>query len=195
VSPNDPRYPQQPPHPQQGQGQQPQQGYGQQPQQGYGQQPQPGHPQPGQPQQGYGQQQPQHQAQPQQGYGQPQGHPQQAAPQQAQGAQAMGRLEMKTSFFPLAFILLMCTPVITINGYPQARPWGTHYFDLAASQYQVNVHFPYMFMDRAGPAAMVIPIYAGHVTQVSYEAPFFMMSGGTMRVLATVPMQAALPMA
>ena len=123
--------------------------------------------------------------------------------QQAQAAQAaqaaqvayaqanlgVGRLEINTAFFPLAFILLAVTPVLTLNGHPWRQKWGLSVYDLPPGEHHLQVHFPYLFQDRCGPAALTVPIYAGYLTRVSYDAPFFMFSNGTMRVLGTFPLQ------
>ena len=99
----------------------------------------------------------------------------------------MGQLDITTSFFPLAWILHFITPRIEINGHPQNRPWGRSVIPLQPGQYQVTVSFPYIFRDRCGPATAVVPIYAGHATVVTYEAPFFTFSNGTMRVTGHRP--------
>ena len=210
--PGQPAQPQpgQPAQPQPGQPAQPQQQpYGQPQQQPYGQPQQPpGYPQPPPPAQP---------AQPRPPL--PQGAPPfttpapfaQAAPaaspsepsylqQQAQAAQAaqaayaqanqgVGHLELKTAFFPLAFILLAVTPVLTLNGHAWPQKWGPSFWDLPPGEHHLQVHFPYIFMDRCGPASLVVPIHAGHVSRVTYDAPFFMFSNGTMRVLGTFPVQ------
>lgn len=114
----------------------------------------------------------------------------QSQPQSGYGVgQPMGRIELNLSFFPLAFILFLVTPIVAINRQPQPRPWGRHAFDLPAGQYEVFAAFPYMFSDRCGPAQLIVPVYAGYVTVVTYEAPFFMFSNGTMRIVNTMPMQ------
>ena len=112
----------------------------------------------------------------------------QAQAQQAQAAQAMGRLEINTSFFPLAFILLAVTPVLTLNGQSWPQKWGGSFYDLPPGEHHLQCWFPYLFTDRCGPAQMMLPIYAGHVTRVSYEAPFFMFSNGTMQNLGAFPL-------
>ena len=107
----------------------------------------------------------------------------------AQAAQGMGRLELTTAFFPLAFILFAVTPVLTLNGHPWRQKWGSSVFDLPLGEHHLQVHFPYLFQERCGPASMMVPIYAGHLSRVTYDAPLIMFSNGTMRLLGTFPMQ------
>jgi hypothetical protein len=37
-------------------------------------------------------------------------------------------IQIETNFFPLSFILYLCTPTIVIDGQPTQRPWGVHNF-------------------------------------------------------------------
>ena len=83
---------------------------------------------------------------------------------------------------PLAWLNAVCTPVVRINGYPHARRWGVHLFELPGAEHDLAVSFPYMFYD-ACPARIMVPIYPSHHTVVSYEAPYFRFMSGTMRVL------------
>jgi hypothetical protein len=53
-------------------------------------------------------------------------------------------IEVQTGFFPLAFFLFFCTPVIEINGQKNSKSWGTHFFELQPSEYNVKIYFSYM---------------------------------------------------
>ncbi len=112
-----------------------------------------------------------------------------AQPLQDPAVQAMGRLELTTGFFPLAFILYAVTPVLTLNGQAWRQAWGNSVYDLPPGEHHLHVCFPYLFQDQCGPASLMVPIYAGHVSRVKYDAPFFMFSNGTMQVLGTFPLQ------
>ena len=102
----------------------------------------------------------------------------------------MGRIDLTTGFFPLAWVLYLVTPNVSINRQPAQRcPWGRRTFDLPPGTYELHVSFPYMFSDRCGPATILVPVYEAHATMVVYEAPFFMFSDGTMRVTGTAAMQ------
>jgi hypothetical protein len=101
-----------------------------------------------------------------------------------------GRIELTTSFFPLAWILYLVTPNVVIDRQaPQRCPWGRCSFDLPPGSHELHVSFPYMFSDHCGPATIMVPVYEGHATAVRYEAPFFMFSEGSMQVVGTAPMQ------
>jgi hypothetical protein len=49
----------------------------------------------------------------------------------ATGMAPNGTLEIRTGFFPLAFLLFFCTPTIEIDGVPQRRSWGKSKIDVA----------------------------------------------------------------
>ena len=129
--------------------------------------------------------------QPPGGYGPPGGQP----PGYGQGpggygdpAQGlMGRLQVHSSFFFLAWILYFCTPKIELNGQPARRPWGTASFDLPPGNYQLRVSFPYLLMSNAGDSRLNIQIHPGQVTLTSYSAPFILFFGGTLRMVGIRP--------
>ncbi len=116
-------------------------------------------------------------------------HMQQQAMAQQQYAQhpAPGRLEVKTGFFFLAWMLHFVKPNVEINGQRHKPNWGRFTIDLYPGQYHLHVSFPWVFGDKTGPAQTPVNIYAGHVTFVSYEAPLFLLSPGTIRTRPPQP--------
>lgn len=141
-------------------------GYGPPPGQGYG----PPHSQQGQ---GYA---------PGPGYApvaQPIGAPMQG---QGYGPAPQGRVKVTLGFIPLQWILYFVTPNIEINGAVRPFKWGTHEFDMPAGQYQLMISFPYFLQSHCCAARGLLTVYPGCVTQVTYDAPFFMWSNGTMIV-------------
>ncbi|MBP2477040.1 hypothetical protein JOF53_005912 [Crossiella equi] len=144
----------------------------QQPTQPYQQQPSGGFPAPGPQSGGFPAQQPPPGAYP----GGPGGYQQPGFPPPPPGH---GRLMLDTSFFPLAFILHLFKPTLTINGRPGPIQWGQTPIDLPPGQYHVKVHFRYIFMD-AGPAEATIPIAEGQTVPVFYKAPAIIFMGGAM---------------
>lgn len=82
----------------------------------------------------------------------------------------MGRLELRSSFFPLMWFLFFTSLRVTINGQEQLRKWGVTYFDLPAGAYHLKVHFPNLF-GPGGVAERPFQIWPGHTTKLSYTAP------------------------
>lgn len=126
----------------------------------------------------------------QQGYppggGQPPQQNPYAAPAAQPGQQAMqqhggglGRLEIHTSFFFLAWILFFVSTGIEINGQKHGRPWGNSYFDLPAGTYHLKIYFNYLF-GPAGVSTRQVTIYEGHTTKLRYSAPWIVFLSGTV---------------
>jgi hypothetical protein len=100
-------------------------------------------------------------------------------------SQAPGVLDLTMTHSALAILNAVATPRVTIDGWPHARPWGRHLFQLPPGQHDLHVTFTYLFFD-ACPARILVPIYPAHTTSVIYEAPYFRFINGSMRVLRTV---------
>jgi hypothetical protein len=95
-------------------------------------------------------------------------------------SQQTSGIEFKLGFFPLAFILFACTPVVVINGAPQRLKWGTHFVPLAPGQYHIEVFFPYMLMRKCGRNTIDVNVQPGRVHKVSYYAPLLMFMKGSL---------------
>jgi hypothetical protein len=106
--------------------------------------------------------------------------------------QNYGHLEVKLSFFFMMWILFLVTPTVCINGMAQLRKWGTHFFPLPPGRYQVECWYPYMFSSRTSPATMIVDIFPGQVTSVSYRPAWMVFLSGSMTFHGVRPI-AALP--
>ena len=89
-------------------------------------------------------------------------------------------IEVKTEFFPLAWILYLCTPRIEINGKVHTKAWGTHFFPLDPGKYTVRVYFPYLFQSRCGENSIKVRIREGEVARLSYYMPPLIFMAGTL---------------
>jgi hypothetical protein len=90
-------------------------------------------------------------------------------------------IEVTTSFFPLAWILYLCTPRIEVDGEVFIKPWGTHFIPLDPGRYDISIYFPYLFMSRCGEARIRIKLRAGEVARIEFWMPPWMMMGGSIR--------------
>ncbi|MDR7300732.1 hypothetical protein [Haloactinomyces albus] len=114
---------------------------------------------------------------PQGGYP-PQGPPVQQGPgaagamgqQMAPPPPGMGRIVLDTSYMPLAFLLALFKPGITVNGqpYPVAR-WGQNVLDLPPGRHQIQVHVNYLW--KFGHAQAFVPVDPGRQVDVYYRSP------------------------
>ena len=91
-------------------------------------------------------------------------------------------VEIHTGFFPLAFILFFCTPVIEINGHPDRKYWGTKFYDLPPGQYHFTISFPYIFMPKCGRADVQLALRPGEVRRISYFMWPWMFAPGSISV-------------
>ena len=92
----------------------------------------------------------------------------------------MTRVEVKTEFFPLAFMLSLITPVIEINGEKHNKSWGTHSFDLEPGEYNFKIYFPY-FGTQCGANEIRLTIKEGELRKISYYAPVIVFMEGTIK--------------
>ena len=107
-----------------------------------------------------------------------------ALPPGAPGPGGMSGMQIELWFFPLAWMLLMVTPRIVINGAVEQRKWGKHFIQLPPGSYQVEVFFPYMFSQRSGYATTQLDVHPGAVTNANYYKGWWMLSGGKLQVHA-----------
>jgi len=91
-------------------------------------------------------------------------------------------IEVKTEFFPLAWMLYFSTPIIEINGQKNSRKWGQHFFELQPGEYTVKIYFPYFMQNQCGANQINISVLEGQVRKISYNMPPFMFSKGTIKV-------------
>src|SRR5438132_12914681 len=91
-------------------------------------------------------------------------------------------LEVGVGFFPLAWILLFCTPRVEINGRETRRPWGTHFFRVGPGRYEVAVWFPYLFWSKCGYNSRTVEVQPGEATRVRFYMWPFVLLPGSMSV-------------
>lgn len=83
-------------------------------------------------------------------------------------------------YHPLAFILGLLTPVVTVNGQQVPARWGRNELPMPAGNYLVHVHAPYLIPSRIGNADSVVPVSPGQIVDVEYRAPVWAFSPGTI---------------
>jgi hypothetical protein len=81
----------------------------------------------------------------------------------------MGRLVVDSSYNPMAFMLALTGPRVTINGQPASVRWGQAPFDLPAGNYHLRVSTRYL--GDFGPAELPVAVYPGQLVTVYYRPP------------------------
>ena len=90
-------------------------------------------------------------------------------------------IKIKTGFFPLAFILFLCTPVIEINGGKFKRHWGTYFFDLTPGDHIVKIYFHYWLKPECGVNQIKVSIAEGQTKRITYFMPPWMLAAGIIK--------------
>jgi hypothetical protein len=91
-------------------------------------------------------------------------------------------VEVKVQFFPLAFLFLFCTPVVTVDGVAYRLAWGSHFFHLPPGQHTVRVFFYYLFVPQCGDNYVTFDLQEGTVRLVSFYMPPWIFAKGSMSV-------------
>jgi len=96
-------------------------------------------------------------------------------------------LEIKTGFFPLAFLLFFCTPTIEIDGVAERRSWGRSKFEVAPGTHRVKIYFGYLFKPQCGANEIDVTVAENQVASIKYWMPPWMFSRGSLKVEPQLP--------
>ena len=101
-------------------------------------------------------------------------------------------IDVHTSFFPLAFLLLLFKPRVAINGseYGQVS-WGDTRIPVPAGRYQVEAWVPYLFFTTMGRNGAVVDVPPGATVQVRWRAPWLVFLQGKVTVAGPYALDAA----
>lgn len=90
-------------------------------------------------------------------------------------------IQVKTAFFPLAFFLFFCNPVIVIDRNPLKVYWGTRFFSVAPGKHTVKIYFRYFWMAECGANTIKVRVEPNQITNVSYFMPPFIFARGSLK--------------
>ena len=91
-------------------------------------------------------------------------------------------IEVKATFFPLAFLLFFFKPTIVVDGVAhKAKWWDSYTFPVAAGRHSVKVFFKYMFLAEAGANTVEVTVSEGGTARVRYRAPLVIFLKGKIR--------------
>lgn len=97
-------------------------------------------------------------------------------------------IEVKTSFFPLAFILLFFKPKVSIDGTaPFPVGWGQVPVPVPPGRHQVEVWVPYLFLSQAGKNGIIVDVPEGGIVQVWWKAPWILFLKGSISATGPAP--------
>lgn len=94
----------------------------------------------------------------------------------------MSGVQLNAKVFPLAFLLYLFKPQISINGAPAvAGRWGQNDIPLQPGRYQVDCWFNYLF-GPANRASIVVDVPAGGMVQLRYRTRWMVFLAGKLDV-------------
>lgn len=90
-------------------------------------------------------------------------------------------IQIKTSFFPLAWFLYFVKPTIQINEKKYKRSWGESFFSLAPGDYNIRISFPYFGVKECGANEIKVTISENRRCKVKYYKSTWMFTSGTIK--------------
>jgi hypothetical protein len=101
--------------------------------------------------------------------------------------QALGTLQLKTSYSWWMWLLAFFKPRLRVNGYElPLGGWGESSHQLYAGANEISVSFPYLFLPRAGEARATIQLPVNGVIRLEYRPPWVVFLPGTLQQVAPV---------
>lgn len=90
---------------------------------------------------------------------------------------------VRTRYQPLAFILGLCHPRLTLDGGPPVvGNWGETTIPVPAGQHTVRCWFRYLYLSEAGDSSVTVDVAPGQVVSVTYVAPWLVFLAGKWSV-------------
>lgn len=91
---------------------------------------------------------------------------------------------VKPSFFPLAFLLFLCTPTIVIDGQVYKGGWNKdNFFPMMPGRHTIKIFFKYLYMKECGANSIIVDVMPGQVRRINYYMPPLMLAQGSINVV------------
>ncbi|MGH9125918.1 MAG: DUF2510 domain-containing protein [Acidimicrobiales bacterium] len=92
-------------------------------------------------------------------------------------------IQVKTRYRPLAFILGLCHPRLTLDGGTSAvGNWGETHIPVMPGRHTVRCSFRYLYLSEAGDSSVTVDVAPGQVVAVTYVAPWLVFLAGKWSV-------------
>jgi hypothetical protein len=96
---------------------------------------------------------------------------------------ASSGIEIRATYFPLAFLLLLFPPTFVVDGQAMPGRWNqATTIPVGPGSHQVKVFFRYLWFMDAGPGETQVDVTEGSVRRVTYKAPWLVFLRGKMTV-------------
>ena len=84
-------------------------------------------------------------------------------------------------YFPLAFLLALVKPVVTVDGQPVRMRWREAVVvPVTPGPHHLHAHTPYLLPRRMGKADLVVTAQPGQNVDLEYKAPLVIFAGGAL---------------
>ena len=93
------------------------------------------------------------------------------------------KIEVKTSYPPMAFLYESCKPVIEINGEVHKERWGTAEFEVEPGDYTVKVYTKYFFWRKCGANKISFKVQRGESKRVEFVMPQLTFLKGNIKLI------------
>jgi hypothetical protein len=84
---------------------------------------------------------------------------------------------------PLSFLLYLTKLTIEVDGTAQVGSWGRRSISVASGPHEVKVYYKYLWMARAGEAAISVQAVEGSTVSLSYRAPLIVTFRGKVKTV------------
>jgi hypothetical protein len=94
-------------------------------------------------------------------------------------------ITVRTKIFPLAFLLLLTRPNVSIDGGPPMRtPWGDLFVPLPAGTHSVRCSAPYLWYRHMGDATMEVEVPPSGTVTIQWRSPWLVFLAGKWTTIA-----------
>jgi hypothetical protein len=91
------------------------------------------------------------------------------------------RLQVHIRCFPRWDFLLLCSPIVVIDGQAHQANWGKHLFVVAPGEHTVKIFFKYLWLPECGANTVMVTVEPGQITKIKYFMPPFIAASSSLK--------------
>jgi hypothetical protein len=100
---------------------------------------------------------------------------------------ATAQIQVRTRFFPLAFLLVLFKPVVSIDGVANTVAWGVTSVPVTPGPHVVEAWCPYLFFRTMGRSGINVDVPPGGAVQVVWTTAWLAFLPGKIQVVGATP--------
>jgi hypothetical protein len=90
-------------------------------------------------------------------------------------------LQVQIRCFPRWDFLLLCSPIVVIDGQAHKTSWGKQRFSAAPGEHTVKIFFKYLWMPECGANTITVTVAPGQITKIKYFMPPFIAAASSLK--------------